>query len=82
MNQPLPGDGQAMRRYCELFHYDVVGNILQLRHTAIGGDWTRHYTYEEPHAPAANNRLNSTRIGEFTEHYKYDANAKHDRDGP
>lgn len=73
LNQPLPSDGHAMRRYREFFQYDVVGNILKMAHTAMGGEWTRHYTYDEPQVLAANNRLTSTRVGEFTEHYTYDA---------
>jgi RHS repeat-associated protein len=73
LNQPLPSDGHAMRRYREFFQYDVVGNILKMSHTAMGGEWTRHYRYDEPQVPAANNRLSSTRVGEFTEHFTYDA---------
>jgi len=73
LNQPLPSDGHAMRRYREFFQYDVVGNILKMSHTAMGGDWTRLYSYDEPQFPAANNRLSSTRVGKFTEHYRYDA---------
>jgi len=68
MNQPLPGDGQAMRRYKDSYEYDVVGNILEVIHHASPG-WSRRYHY-----PASSNRLESTRIGEFQERYAYDAN--------
>ncbi|HTV64795.1 MAG TPA: RHS repeat-associated core domain-containing protein, partial [Bryocella sp.] len=69
MNQPLPGDGQAMRRYKENYHYDPVGNILALIHHAADGSWRRHYDY-----PEFSNRLERTHVGELEEHYAYDAN--------
>jgi len=69
MNQPQPGDGQAMRRYNEDYRYDVVGNILQVIHHAANGGWKRHYDYSE-----SSNRLERTRVGEIEEHYHYDAN--------
>ena len=36
-----PQDGTAMRTYAEQYVYDVVGNILQMQHTAASGNWTR-----------------------------------------
>lgn len=69
MNQPQPGDGQAMRRYQEDYQYDLVGNILSVIHHAADGNWRRHYDYSE-----FNNRLERTRVGEIKEHYAYDAN--------
>ena len=69
MNQPQPGDGQAMRRYQEDYQYDLVGNILSVIHHAADGGWRRHYDYSE-----FNNRLERTRVGELKEHYAYDAN--------
>jgi len=69
VNQPLPGDGQAMRRYKEDFAYDVVGNILEVIHHAANGSWRRHYDY-----PVASNRLERSRVGEYEERYSYDAN--------
>jgi RHS repeat-associated protein len=69
MNQTLPGDGQAMRRYKEDYRYDEVGNILELIHHAVNGGWRRHYDYSE-----SNNRLRRTRVGQLEEHYSYDAN--------
>jgi RHS repeat-associated protein len=68
MNQPLPGDGQAMRRYREIYRYDGVGNILALIHQAADGDWRRLYEYSK-----SSNRLDNTRIGELEERYSYDA---------
>jgi RHS repeat-associated protein len=73
MDQPLPGDGQAMRRYREHYRYDAVGNILEVIHSAAGGDWRRHYRYDESH-DHPNNRLTSTHVGELLERYSYDAN--------
>lgn len=69
MNKPLPGDGQAMRRYKENYQYDMVGNILEVIHHAADGAWRRHYDYSPD-----NNRLERTNVGEIAEHYSYDAN--------
>jgi len=47
---PHPGDGNAMGRYCETYHYDRAGNIRDMRHgrTCPGTDsWKRTLTYEE-----------------------------------
>jgi RHS repeat-associated protein len=74
MDQPLPGDGQAMRKYRERYAYDAVGNILQVIHSAAGGSWTRRYRYDEPRLHPANNRLSATSVGELREHYTHDAN--------
>jgi RHS repeat-associated protein len=70
LHQPLPGDGQAMRRYRESYDYDPVGNILRVIHRAAEGNWTRDYLYdaEEPRS----NRLTGTRVGELRETYAYD----------
>ena len=74
MNQPLPGDGKAMRKYREHYGYDAVGNILIVSHSAANAGWTRTYSYGEPHGHAENNRLTSTHVGQLSEHYTYDAN--------
>ena len=68
MNQPLPGDGQAMRRYKEAYQYDVIGNILAVLHHAADGGWRRHYDYSP-----SSNRLEHTMVGELEERYSYDA---------
>ena len=78
MNQPLPNDRQAMRRYTETYQYDAVGNILSLAHAApqVGavpaGNWTRSYAYDEPNPQPANNRLTSTTVGQTEIPYGYD----------
>lgn len=53
-----PGDDMAWRAYQQHYKYDAVGNILQLKHIAVDGNWTRDYQYEE-----ANNRLKQTEVG-------------------
>ncbi len=76
VNLPHPGDGQAMRRYSERFEYDAVGNFLRIVHSAITGNWTRSYTYNEASTIEASqtaDRLSSTTIGSSTEAYSYDA---------
>ena len=72
MNQPLPTDGQAMRRYGETYSYDSVGNILALAHVAADGNWTRSYQYDEPNPNPTNNRLTGTTVGLIDEKYTYD----------
>jgi RHS repeat-associated protein len=73
MNQPLPGDPQAMRKYHEDYQYDAVGNILEVVHQAMHGSWTRTYAYDQPNPTPANNRLTSTAVGSLNEPYSYDA---------
>lgn len=53
------GDPMAMRNYRQKYSYDKVGNMLEMRHIATGGNYTRSFTYE-----ALNNRLQSTQIGD------------------
>jgi RHS repeat-associated protein len=72
INQPLPTDGQAMRNYVENYSYDAVGNILQIVHQAMNGNWTRTYAYDEPNTSPTNNRLTSTTVGALKEPYTYD----------
>jgi RHS repeat-associated protein len=74
MNQPLPGDGQAMRNYTETYQYDPVGNLLTTIHVATNGNWTRTYAYDEPNAIPTNNHLTSTTIGTLKDAYAYDSN--------
>ncbi len=73
MQQPLPSDGRALHRYREHYEYDGVGNILNILHRAADGNWSRSYSYDEPHPRPANNRLTSTRTGQDVEQYDYDA---------
>ena len=63
----------AWRTYIELYGYDAVGNIKQMRHSAQGGDWTREYADYN-----INNRLQFTTIGPLpTYTYTYSHHAQH-----
>ena len=88
MNVPHENDGQALRRYTELYQYDAASNILRMIHQASGGNWTRRYEYDSLKAEGAdtvkkavhvNNRLRSTSLpgdaetGPFSAKYVYDA---------
>jgi RHS repeat-associated protein len=41
----FPISDQALRNYSQSYAYDAVGNILEIRHRADGGSWTRQSTY-------------------------------------
>lgn len=43
----FPRTDQALRNYTERYVYDSVGNILQMRHIADAGSWTRSNTYAD-----------------------------------
>ncbi len=66
------GDGKAMGRYRQEYHYDERGNILRMVHRsgdATQPDWTRTNTYGGP-----GNRLTKSQIGEGTpKDFSYDA---------
>ena len=70
--EPHPNDGNAMRRYTQMYTYDGVGNILKMAHRAGTNGWTRSYLYA-----AENNRLLATTLGDpslpFDETYDYNA---------
>ncbi|GAB1452746.1 hypothetical protein MASR2M47_28020 [Draconibacterium sp.] len=53
------GDPMAARNYTQRYLYDAVGNIVEMKHLAVGGNWTRNYEYE-----TVNNRLKTTHIGD------------------
>jgi RHS repeat-associated protein len=64
-------DPNTLRNYTQSYTYDPVGNILQMRHVAKGGSWTRHYEYATD-----SNRLLRTWEGNNTAgatKYRYDA---------
>ncbi len=65
-----PNDPVALRNYIQSCQYDAVGNLLQLKHQAAGGDWTRDYDYS-----AESNRLVSTQSG--SDNYTYSHHAQH-----
>ena len=71
--QPHADDPAALRRYEETYAWDAVGNIVELRHTAAGGSFTRRYAY----AAGGNRLLRNSAPGEaaepFSHSYSYDA---------
>ena len=65
----------AVRNYTQSYKYDAVGNIMEMKHLAAGGNWTRRYEYE-----TTNNRLKSTNIGDNgnpANYTKYPHHSKH-----
>jgi RHS repeat-associated protein len=77
VNLPHPNDGQAMRRYSELYIYDAVGNLLKVAHNATNGRWNRNFTYQEAsliEPDKQSNRLSRVVVGAAApEIYPYDA---------
>lgn len=70
-----PGDPIAARNYTQQYKYDSVGNILEMKHFANGGNWTRGYEYE-----TTSNRLKRTFIGDNgnpADYTKYKHHLKH-----
>ncbi len=75
MHQMNPGDPMAIRNYTQRYQYDAVGNIMEMKHLATGGNWTRGYEYE-----TTNNRLKRTFVGDIASpanYTKYQHHAKH-----
>ncbi|MBK8828686.1 MAG: hypothetical protein IPO26_18925 [Saprospiraceae bacterium] len=59
-----------MRNYNQKYNYDQVGNIMQMRHVAQNGNWTRNYQYS-----SNNNHLTRTSVGNGINHiYNYSYN--------
>jgi RHS repeat-associated protein len=47
--QAAPGDGSALVRYTQRYHYDAAGNLLRLAHRQAAGEgWATEYRYTEP----------------------------------
>lgn len=75
MHAMNPGDPMAVRNYTQHYRYDEVGNIMEMKHVAPGGNWTRDYEYE-----TSNNRLKQSAIGDNgspANYTKYQHHAKH-----
>lgn len=75
MHSMDPGDPMTVRNYTQRYQYDAVGNIMEMKHLAAGGNWTRGHEYENN-----NNRLKRTFIGDNgnTANYtQYQHHAKH-----
>ncbi|WP_313951702.1 SpvB/TcaC N-terminal domain-containing protein [Accumulibacter sp.] len=63
--------GDQLRNYTQRYRYDVVGNFIDMAHTADGGGWTRKYSTQPD-----SNRLHQTWTGNSTEEavtYRHDA---------
>ncbi len=60
------GDGNAVQNYKQKYTYDEAGNILELKHIAATGSYTRTYDIDTD-----SNRLLSTQVG-MTPAYEYD----------
>ncbi len=78
---PTPNQNNApdlTERYTETYHYDPMGNLLELRYTAASGDWTRRFGMADlppdEWANALDNRLTSLEQGGATHRFEYDAN--------
>ena len=76
MHSMKPGDPMAMRNYTQRYEYDAVGNIMEMKHLASGGNWTRGYEYE-----TVNNRLKRTFIGDNGNPANYTNYHHHDKHG-
>ena len=61
-----PVDDMAWRQYLQRYAYDPAGNLLETRHTATGGNWTRQNTYQ-----SLNNRLQQSQVGGQTYTYTH-----------
>ncbi len=66
LKQYSPNNEMALRNYTQSYQYDGVGNIMQMKHVANGGSWTRDYAYE-----TNNNRLQNTTVGNQTYTYTH-----------
>ncbi len=67
MRLPHKADATAVQRYTERYTYDAVGNILEVKHIANTGGWTRALTID-----SASNKLLSTSVGGTSETYTHD----------
>ncbi|MFL5591463.1 MAG: RHS repeat domain-containing protein, partial [Ktedonobacteraceae bacterium] len=75
-DQPRCTDLTRTRAYTEEYHYDKVGNLLQLGHAANAGSFTRDFTLVPD-----TNRLTTMTIGQTVVNYVYDLNGNLIREG-
>ena len=69
---PHPNDVRAVRSYTEGYEYDAAGNLVEMRHVADSGNWTRKYR-----VAADSNRLLGTSLpgdadGVYSASYSFD----------
>ncbi len=60
------GDPLVWQNYTESYNYDSVGNIIEMKHVAAAGSWTRGYSYA-----ADSDRLAATQIGATSFQYTH-----------
>lgn len=68
-DQPRGGDPTKAQAYTEEYQYDSAGNMLQLRHRADSGGFTRQFILD-----AVSNRVVAWTLGSDTYKYIYDSN--------
>jgi RHS repeat-associated protein len=56
----------AVKKYAQSYKYDSVGNIKEMKHVALGNNWTRSYEYQ-----TMNNRILSTSVGDIANPQNY-----------
>ena len=64
------GSAFDWRNYTQQYRYDPAGNMLQMKHLAGTGSWTRDYNPD-----VSTNRLLSTQVG--ADHYGYSYHPRH-----
>jgi RHS repeat-associated protein len=69
---PKSTDPTRVRAYNERYTYDPVGNILQLKHDAAGGSFTRSLLLDAGNQSPRSNRLAALTAGAATSRYAYD----------
>lgn len=77
---PHVNNATAVREYTQSYEYDACGNILQMKHGAVGSNWTRKYKYAYQVDPSdRTNRLTHTNLptdpdlGPFSASYEHDS---------
>ena len=76
INNIYSGNTMAIRNYTQVYQYDQVGNITEMKHIALSGNWTRKYEYE-----SINNRLKNTTIGDSISSVNYNNYQHHSKHG-
>ncbi len=81
VRMPHANDASAVRRYSETYAYDVLGNLLSLRHVAGPAQWTRRYRYATAISGNRTNRLLATSLpgdapGIFSAQYASDVEGR------
>lgn len=73
--QPIhnTNDSNAIRTYVQIFDYDELGNILEIKHQASGANWKRFYHYNEDcNQLKETSRFDGVKQSSSTEKYFHD----------